>query len=154
MSTDANGDIVEGQTIETLQADFERMFAPWVQDLRLTVTDADRHHVTLVMQPDTRLSRYDGIVSGQALMAAADTAMVLAIWSASGQTLPCATVDMNTSFLKPATNVELTVTADIIRRGRSLAFARAGITSSADGKPVVTATGTYTLPGGVSGGSQ
>jgi len=135
-----------GPGIESLQADFERIFAPWVQDLELTVIDANVEHVTLAMQPGERLNRQGGIVSGQALMAAADTAMVLAIWSACGEAIPCATVDMNTSFLKPATNVELTVTANVIRRGRSIVFARAEITSSRDNKLVVTATGTYALP--------
>lgn len=132
--------------IETLQADFEKIFSPWVQDLDLTIKDASKDHVALAMRPGEQLNRQGDMVSGQALMAAADTAMVIAIWSACGEPIPCATVDMNTSFLKPATNVELTVTANIIRRGRSLVFARAEITSSRDNKLVVTATGTYALP--------
>ena len=135
-----------GLVIETLQADFEEIFSSWVQELDLTVTDASVEHVILVMQPGERLNRQGDTVSGQALMAAADTAMVMAIWSAYGEPVPCATVDMNTSFLKPATNVELTVTANVIRRGRSIVFARAEITSSKDGKLVVTATGTYAMP--------
>ena len=135
-----------GLAIETLQADFQKNFAPWVQDLDLTVIDASGEHVILAMQPGERLNRQGGIVAGQALMAAVDTAMVLAIWSSCGEAIPCATVDMNTSFLKPATNVELTVTANVIRRGRSIVFARAEITSSKDNKLVVTATGTYALP--------
>ncbi len=132
--------------IETLQTNFEKNFAPWVQELDLTVTDASAEDVTLIMRPGEQLNREGGFVSGQALMAAADSAMVLAIWSACGEAVPGATVDMNTSFLKPATNVELTVTASIIRRGRSMVFARAEITSSRDDKLVVTATGTYALP--------
>ncbi len=135
-----------GLSIETLQTEFEKNFAPWVQNLDLTVTDASVEHVTLTMQPGEHLNREGGIVSGQALMAAADSAMVLAIWSACGAAIPGATVDMNTSFLKPATNVELTVTANIIRRGRSMVFARAEIKSSRDNKLVVTATGTYAMP--------
>ena len=135
-----------GPAIETLQADFQKNFAPWVQDLDLTVIDANGEHVILAMQPGERLKRQGGIVSGQALMAAVDTAMVLAIWSACGESIPRATVDMNTSFLKPATHVELTVTANVIRRGRSIVFARAEIKSSRDNKLVVTATGTYALP--------
>lgn len=143
MSNDKNAGAL---AIETLQADFGKIFAPWVQDLDLTITGVDAGHATLAMQPGKRLNRQGGIVSGQALMAAADTAMVIAIWSACGEAIPCATVDMNTSFLKPATNVELTVTASVIRHGRSIVFARAEITSSRDDKLVVTATGTYAMP--------
>lgn len=133
-------------TVQALHSEFERIFAPWVQDLDLRITDADETHVTLAMQPSGRLNRVGDIVSGQALMAAADTAMVIAVWAACGKPIPCATVDMNTSFLKPATNVELTITAKVIRRGRSIVFAHAEITSNVDSKPVVSATGTYALP--------
>jgi uncharacterized protein (TIGR00369 family) len=135
-----------GLTVERLQTNLDRIFSPWVRELDLTVIDANGGHVTLIMQPGERLNRQGGIVSGQALMAAADTAMVVAIWSACGEVIPGATVDMNTSFLKPATNVELTLAADVIRRGRSIVFARAEITSSRDDKLVATATGTYALP--------
>lgn len=135
-----------GLAIETIRAEFEKTFSPWIQELDLTVTNANGEQVTLVMHPGERLNRQGDIVSGQALMAAADTAMVLAIWSACGESIPCATVDMNTSFLKPATNVELTITANVIRRGRSIVFARAEIRSSRDSKLVVSATGTYAMP--------
>lgn len=139
-------DAAGGLAVGTLQSEFEKNFAPWVRELDLTVVEADGDRVALTMQPGERLNRHGDIVSGQALMAAADTAMVLAIWSARGEVIPCATVDMNTSFLKPATNVELSVTAQVIRLGRSIAFARAEIGSSRDDKLVVTATGTYALP--------
>ena len=98
------------------------------------------------MKPAERLNREGGIVSGQALMAAADTVMALTIFSACGERIPCATVDMNTSFLKPATNVDLHVAGRIVRMGRSIVFCAAEIASSADGKLVLTATGTYALP--------
>lgn len=129
-----------------LQQEFERIFAAWVQDLDLTVAKASRESVTIVMRPGKRLVREGGIVSGQALMAAADTAMVLAIYAACGESLLCATVDMSTSFLKPATSADLTIYAEITRLGRQMAFARAEIRSGADDKLVVTASGTYAMP--------
>jgi len=135
-----------GLSVATLQKEFARTFPPWIHDLDLRITAASSDHVTLVMQPGERFNRQGGIVSGQALMAAADSAMVLAIFSACGEPLPCSSVDINTSFLKPATNVELIISAHIIRLGRSIAFARAEIKSTADDKLVVTATGTYALP--------
>ena len=131
---------------EGLQEEFEKIFAPWVQDLDLTVADADQTGVTVLMRPREPLVREGGIVSGQALMAAADTAMVLAVFSACGAPVLCATVDMSTSFLKPATCVDLRIRAEITRLGKLLAFARAEIVSSADDKPVVTASATYALP--------
>ena len=133
-------------TASELQQEFEKNFAPWVQELDLAVAEAGDGRVTVVMRPGEQLVRAGGIVSGQALMAAADTAMVLAVFAACGAPVLCATVDMSTSFLKPATRVDLHISAEVTRLGRQMAFARAEITSSADDKLVVTASGTYAMP--------
>ena len=139
--------------MDSLSADqlnglLEELFAPWVRELDLQVTAADASGITVSMQPGDQLNRVGGIVSGQALMAAADTAMVLALFSAKGEAFPAATVDMNSSFLKPATNVTLHINASVIRMGKSIAFTRAEISSSADDKAVLSATATYALPAG------
>lgn len=139
---------MSGMSVKDLSAILREHVAPWVQDLDLTVTAADETSVTLTMQPGERLNRTGGIVSGQALMAAADTAMVLAVNSANGEFVPCSTIDMTSSFLKPATNVTLNIVASVIRKGRTIAFARVEISSSADDKSVLSATGTYALPAG------
>ena len=135
-------------SVNDLNRVFEENFAPWVHELDLSVTESDATGVTMTMQPGERLNRQGGIVSGQALMAAADSAMVLAVISANSGCIVCSTVDMNTSFLKPATNVALQVTATVIRLGKSIAFTRAEIISSKDNKAVLSATGTYALPTG------
>lgn len=135
----------KGLSVSELQNLYEEHFAPWVKDLDLTVSSSDEMQVTMIMRPSERLNRQGGILSGQALMSAADTAMALAVFSASGEFRPSATVDMHTSFLKPATNVELAVTGSIVRLGRSIAFLRADIVSSLDDKLVVTSSGTYAL---------
>ena len=137
-----------GMAVGDLKKILEDHVAPWVQDLDLNVTSANQSTVTLTMQPGERLNRTGGIVSGQALMAAADTAMVLAVNSANGEFVPCSTIDMTSSFLKPATNVTLNIVATVIRKGRTIAFTRVEISSSADDKAVLSATGTYALPAG------
>ncbi len=133
-------------SVKDLNRLFEENFAPWVHDLDLSVTQSDATGVTMTMQPGERLNRQGGIVSGQALMAAADSAMVLAVISANSGCSVCSTVDMNTSFLKPATNVTLQVTANVIRMGKTIAFTRAEIVSSKDNKAVLSATATYVVP--------
>ena len=137
-----------GMSVEDLNSMLQEHFAPWVQELDLHVVSSDATSVQLTMQPCERLNRVGGIVSGQALMAAADTAMVLAVMTAQGEFVPCSTVDMNSSFLKPATNVTLHIVASVIRKGKTIAFTRAEISSSADDKSVLSATGTYALPAG------
>lgn len=134
-----------GISSASLQRVYEENFAPWVQELNLQVTSTDPDRVSMLMQPTTRLNRQGGIVSGQALVGAADSVMVLAIFSAFAGMTPCATVDMASSFLKPTANVDLIVTGRIVRKGRSIVFCSAEIASSADDKLVLTATGTYAL---------
>ncbi len=133
-------------TIKELNEMVGKAFSPWVLDLDLTVIEVGEQHIKIGMQPSERLNRFGDIVSGQALMAAADCAMVLSVFVVCGEFTPCATVDMNTSFLKPATNHELYVTGAIVRKGKTIVFTRAEIVSSRDGKPVLSATGTYALP--------
>jgi len=135
-------------TPEQLNQYLSDAFSPWVMDLDLSVIEASETKVKLRMRPSERLNRHGDMVSGQALMAAADTAMVVAVFCACGEFTPCSTVDMSSSFLKPATNVDLIVTARLIRKGRTLVFVRSEIVSSKDDKAVLSATGTYALPGG------
>lgn len=139
-------DGTSGISPAALQNIYEENFAPWVQEIRLRVTTAEPDRVSMLMQPPKSLNRQGDTVSGQALVAAADTVMVLAIFAAFSGMTPCATVDMTSSFLKPATNVDLFVTGRIVRKGRSLVFCSADIASSTDDKLVLTATGTYALP--------
>jgi uncharacterized protein (TIGR00369 family) len=90
------------------------------------------------------LCRVGGMVCGQAMMAAADTAMVLALIQHFGEFRPCTTVQMNTSFLKPLSGQDGIITATVLRAGKSLAFGEIDI-CGADGKSVCRATTTYAL---------
>ena len=90
--------------------------------------------------------RQGGIISGQAMMAAADTAMALAAIASTGEFRPAATVDMTTSFIRPAGRGELDVAAHIVKSGRRMIFARCEITAVDTGKLVATATATFALP--------
>lgn len=131
--------------IETLQAALPEYFAPWVQALRLQVVSLDSQSVTLRLPQTPQLSRVGGMLCGQAMMAAADTAMVLALINHFGAFKPCTTVQMNSSFLKPLSNQDALVEARVIRAGKSLAFGEIDIRGADDGKSVCRATTTYAL---------
>ena len=89
--------------------------------------------------------RVGGTVCGQALMTAADTAMVIAIAAAAGGFRPMATVGQNISFMRPLSSVDVLVTARVLRLGRTLAFGE--IEMRAAGGPLAAhATTTYALP--------
>jgi uncharacterized protein (TIGR00369 family) len=128
-----------------LQSALAEYFAPWVQALGLKVEAFEGDSVTLRLPQNDQLSRVGGMLCGQAMMAAADTAMVLALINHFGEFKPCTTVQMNSSFLKPLSNQDALVQARVIRAGKSLAFGEIDIRGAQDGKSVSRATVTYAL---------
>lgn len=128
-----------------LQAALAGLFAPWVQALGLRVEQAGDAEVTLRLPASDQLARESGTLCGQAMMAAADTAMVLALMRQFGEFRPCTTVQMNTSFLRPLTGQDALVHARVLRAGRSLAFGEIDIAGARDGKSVCRASVTYAL---------
>ena len=133
-------------TPETLQQMLSDYFARWVQDLDLTVLEADAEHVLMRMPLSDHLARVGGIVSGQALAALADTTMVLAAVAHSGEFKPFATTDLHTQFLRPGSGSAILCRAQIVRAGKALVFARAEMSGADDGKPVASATATFYAP--------
>jgi len=100
------------------------VFAQWVQLLDLRLLEARDGEVVLSL-PVTPIHVHAGnVMSGQTLMAAADTAMVLAVMSRLGAFRPMTTVQLNTSFLRPvaADAGSARVTANVLRLGKSLVF--------------------------------
>jgi uncharacterized protein (TIGR00369 family) len=129
----------------TLQSALAEYFAPWVQELGLHVEGFDADSVTLRLPQGDKLSRVGGMLCGQAMMAAADTAMVLALINQFGSFRPCTTVQMNTSFLKPLSNQDALVQARVLRAGKTLAFGEIDLRGADDGKSVCRASVTYAL---------
>jgi uncharacterized protein (TIGR00369 family) len=130
---------------ETLQAALADLFAPWVQAMDLRVESFEPGRVTLRLPQSDQLSRIGNMLSGQAMMAAADTAMVLALISHFGAFRPCTTVQMSSSFLKPLSNQDALVEARVLRCGKALAFGEIDIRGASDGKSACRATTTYAL---------
>ena len=136
---------MEADKLGQLQRALAEYFAPWVQALGLRAEAFDADSVTLRLPQDAQLARVGGMLCGQAMMAAADTAMVLALISQFGEFRPCTTVQMNTSFLKPLSNQDALVEAKVIRAGKSLAFGEIEIRGADDRKSVCRASTTYAL---------
>ncbi|GAA4099929.1 PaaI family thioesterase [Actinomadura miaoliensis] len=118
-------------------------FAPWVQDLGLTVEEVGDGHATLRLPWSDRLAREGGGLSGQALMAAADTATVIAVSGARGGFVPMTTVQQSTTFQRPVVGTDVLVTVRITKLGRTLAFA--DVTMTADGSTAAMASTVYAL---------
>ncbi len=135
-----------GLSIEQANQLLKNNFAPWVLSLNLTVTTMANDSATLVMPFDSGLNREGGIVSGQALMALADTAMVIAMFQAMGAFCPVATVSMNTTFLRAARECDVIAVATVVKKGRMLSFVEVDLVGGVDNKLVAQAQATYAMP--------
>jgi uncharacterized protein (TIGR00369 family) len=131
--------------IQSLQSSFPEHFAPWVLELGLTVQTADADGVVLRLPLSAALARSGGTLCGQAMMAAADTAMVMALIHHFGAFRPCTTVQMSSSFMKPLSNQDALVHARIVRAGKTMAFGEIDICGADDGKSVCRCSVAYAL---------
>ena len=87
--------------LAALQSLLTAVVAPWVTELNLRVLAASPGEVTLALPIAPRHVHGGGVLCGQTMMAAADTAMILAIVSQTGAFRPMTTVQLQTSFLRP-----------------------------------------------------
>ena len=89
------------------------------------------------------LTRDAGMICGQAIVAAADTAMIAAVTAAIGGYAPITTVDIASRFLRPLGAEGGDVTVDILKAGRRLVVGRITITDRASGKLAADLSSTY-----------
>ena len=131
------------------------VFAPWVQDLGLSVEAIEHEPPSAVAdwQPGAllrmafseRLCRHGGVVCGQALMALADTAMVIAILAASRGYRPMTTVDQTTHFMRAVASSDVLADARVVRLGRTMSFGRVTLLSAADNKPAAMVSSAFAM---------
>lgn len=128
-----------------LQAALAEYFAPWVQALNLRVEAVAPSAVTLRLPHSAQLSRVGDMLCGQAMMAAADTAMVLALMNHFGSFRPCTTVQLGSSFLKPLAGQDALVEARVLRAGRTMAFGEIDLRGANEDQSVCRVSTTYAL---------
>ena len=117
--------------------------APWVRDLGLEVTKITPSQSCFFLPFSDRLTRDAGMICGQAIVAAADTAMIAAVTAAIGSYAPITTVDIASRFLRPLGAEGGEITVDILKAGRRLVVGRISITDRASGKLAAELNSTY-----------
>ncbi|MFE2148205.1 PaaI family thioesterase, partial [Streptomyces sp. NPDC059456] len=88
-----------------------------------------------------------GGLCGQALMAAADTATVIAISAARGAYGPMTTVQQSTSFQRPVLGADVLIGVRVTKLGKRMAFADVTMTPEGATEPAATASTVYALLG-------
>ena len=122
-------------------------FASWVLALGITTEAVGAGSATLRIPFSETLCRIGGIISGQALISGADTAMVIALAAQSGRFKPCTTVDLTINYMRPITKVDALLEAKVMRLGKTLAFCTTEIREEGSSKPAAFSTGTYAILG-------
>lgn len=120
-------------------------FAPWIQRLGLRVEETGERHAVLRLPWSGDLAREGGGLCGQAMMAAADTATVIAISSARGGFVPMTTVQQSTTFQRPVMDADVLIDVRIGKLGRTLAFAEVTLTPEGAAEPSARASTVYAL---------
>jgi uncharacterized protein (TIGR00369 family) len=145
-----------GFDIEEARRVLGDVFAPWVQDLGLSVERIEyappsgaaadwQPGAILRMAFSERLCRNGGIVCGQALMAFADTSMVIAILAANRGYRPMTTVDQTTHFMRAVTSSDVLAEARVVRLGRTMSFGRVTLFGATDIKPVAIVSSAFAM---------
>jgi uncharacterized protein (TIGR00369 family) len=131
---------------EMLTDALARVFAPWVRELDLRLLEARAGEVTLALPVTSRHVHEGGVLCGQTMMAAADTAMVLAVMTKLGGFKPMTTVQLQASFLRQVagTSGAARVVARVLKMGRTLVFGEIQVWN-ADDELAAHATTTYAL---------
>jgi len=131
------------------------VFPAWVQDLALLVESVEtvrppgalpdwQPGATVRLPYSKKVCSDDAAVCTQALMALADTAMVLACSAAWNGYRPMASIDQTTHFLRPV-NFDVVADARVVRIGRNTSFGRVMLLNAADRRPVGMVASAYSI---------
>lgn len=132
--------------LTALRDTLRTVVAPWVAELQLQLDEARLGEVVLTLPVTPKHVHGGGVLCGQSMMAAADTAMILAVCTHLGGFKPMTTVQLQTSFLRPVPGDagSARVVARVLRMGRKLVFGEIEILD-ARGELAAHATTTYAL---------
>jgi uncharacterized protein (TIGR00369 family) len=129
---------------QAVQDVLDQILAPWVKALSLAPEQVDAAGATLRLPFSEALRHAGGVICGQVFMAAADTAMVVAVAAALGGFRPMTTVSLNISFMRAVRAGDLRVVARVLRQGRHLVFGEVELFDEG-GALAAHATTTYAL---------
>ena len=125
-------------TNDTVLEFYEWLFAPWVKELGLRDFAVSPGQVIATLPQSKHLQFVSGAVCGQVIMSAVDTIASLAMSTTDRPAR--GTVYQHTHFLRPAMSEDMKIQANVLRFGKTSAFAETKVTFLASGELVAHAT--------------
>lgn len=128
-------------TTTSLAETEETSFSPWVKAMGLTELTLGENSASGLLPQDSSLQRANGAICGQAIMAAIDTIVALAI--STGEKVSKGTARQNTQFLRSAIGEDLRIESNVIKFGRTIAYAETHVYFAKSGKLVAHSTNEF-----------
>lgn len=119
-----------------LQANFDGANYP-------VITESETGRIALELPCGPAELRPGGFISGPTMMAIADTAGLMGVFSHTGMTAPAFTTALSIDFLRPAKGARLLAWAEVIKFGRTLSVINVTLRGSENDKPSAQAVVTY-----------
>ena len=117
--------------------------APWVQELDLQVNSISNLKCKFTLSYSKKLVRAGDIICGQAIVSAADTAMIIAVISAIGEYQEITTVDISCKYLRPLLRGGGSLETEILKLGKRLVVGRIIVTDIESDKLAAEISCTY-----------
>jgi uncharacterized protein (TIGR00369 family) len=139
-------------TLETAQAQVAPggNFGPWIWALKLKVETVSADGFRVRLPFSDHVARPGGVVIGQAMMAMADTMMVLTICEKLGRFATLATISQTTNFMRAAVQRDVVGVAKVMKIGRTTAFGEVEMFVDGSDEPIAQVISSFAvLPDGV-----
>ena len=116
--------------------------APWIKSLGLQIDNISNWKCKFTLHYNQNLVRVGNIICGQAIVSAADTAMIVAVISAIGKYEEITTVDISCKYLRPLSSRGL-IETEILKLGQRLVVGRITIKDIETNKSAAEISCTY-----------
>lgn len=138
-------------TLEAVQAQLSPggNFGPWIWELKLKAEHVSTDEVRIRLPYSDHIARPGGVMVGQAMMALADTIMVLAICEKLQRFATLATISLTTNFMRAAVQQDVVGVARAVKVGRTTAFGEVDFYVDGSADPIAQSLSTFAvLPDG------
>ncbi len=106
--------------------------APYFQLLGMEVVELAEGYARMIVPVNDSMNSALGTLHGGVLSSLSDSAVAMALFTVIGPGDKPVTVELNINYLRPAGDSQLTATARIVSRGRTIAVGDVDITDDLD----------------------